>query len=408
MSMKFPSQPPPTGGSPSMGAGGGKGNKEAEKVNDTAQVVHGLSSKINKSTGRGPLPPIPSSIPTPPSRSTPPARPTTPVPELLNKRPNRPMKPLPSIPSSKPTPPNRALPPTPSTRPYSQQNGPMLEKTLLMSVSSPEPSTQSQNLGTVLAKTTKFLLGLVSRVKVKGAKAKVKGADYKSRLSSKSAGLKRKTPIKPQKNSSVGEVERSLPPGLNTKSIIVSRLITVLKEKGVLEAEGIFRVSGNKEVIDKSAEDLLNGIPVSFENEVDFNNIGDTLKRIIKNVEIFEDSSGSSRAAFFECGDESKSKAERVDAIKGAIAELPAEKKEVLEQLLGFCKEVVENKEKTKMTPKTLATCLAPNMIKEKELAIGTDPQQIKKNMDQAEKEGKSVSAAFEFMIVHQDEIFKS
>jgi len=158
---------------------------------------------------------------------------------------------------------------------------------------------------------------------------------------------------------------------LSEKPQLVLDCIEFLRKNNAVYQEGLFRIPGTNSVVEEiraayekqEYDDVLSIIP-----DTDANVVGTTLKGyfrlldspIIPNetyeefMEVAEDMSGSGGPPT----------PPQLTAIREKVQTLPSPNKEVLCYLMIFLQEVVAQKDINQMRPQTLATCIAPSLMR--------------------------------------------
>lgn len=168
----------------------------------------------------------------------------------------------------------------------------------------------------------------------------------------------------------------------------LSLLIKVLRERGIA-AEGLFRLNGLKNIIDKV--DVSKKLDAAELNSIrDINTIAGILKKILREEAIFE----PIKNGLVQLDPKNDS-----EQIKTLVQQLSKEHQEALKELIGFLSEVAKNANVNKMTPSNLSVCIAPNLTKQ--------PATMEEQFAQMELVPK-MNAIFAAMIETQDYLFSS
>jgi len=142
--------------------------------------------------------------------------------------------------------------------------------------------------------------------------------------------------------------------------LVVSKSIDYLQQKGRIETEGIFRISGAKCQLDEMKRAFEEGKNPDFNKVDDPSVIAGILKLFFRELPIPLLTYDLYDKFLCACADEPQ---EMVEKIRPVLEQLPPANKEILRQLMGLCSQIVMQVEKNKMSASNLAIVLSPNLI---------------------------------------------
>lgn len=173
---------------------------------------------------------------------------------------------------------------------------------------------------------------------------------------------------------------------------VIKLLIERIKELNGKEIEGIFRISGEQEKIEKLKNDLEDGI-TDLSNYNDVNVISSTLKLYFRSLPtpLFDYELSTRCLKLNDISDQEK----RIEEMKDIIKQLSSIRKTSLYHLLELLNEIEKNSRKNLMDSKNLSVVFALNLIKSKQ-TTGTMEEFY---------ESQKLSKVFEEYIVNYDKI---
>jgi hypothetical protein len=158
-------------------------------------------------------------------------------------------------------------------------------------------------------------------------------------------------------------IEKVTPPGSEVP-YIVEHAIKVLEAKS-LEVEGVFRLSGSQNLIDKLKAEFNAGKQVDLSTVADPHTVTGVLKLYFR--ELPEPLMTYDLYESFVAAQQERDPNKRIRYIRHLISSLPQVNRSTLKYLIGFLARVEKFSDVNKMAVHNLATVFAPNLLKQRE-----------------------------------------